>query len=100
MNELDRLRQEAEALKHHIREARKNVRDCNIESRTDSLDTISKINMRARRLVLVLVGRWRNAVLHYTINTTINNNCSFSVYYMLSCHQQVFYPQNVTGTFS
>ena len=52
MNELDRLRQEAEALKLHIRDARKNVRDCTMESKTDSIEPINKLNMRARRYVL------------------------------------------------
>ncbi|XP_063677484.1 guanine nucleotide-binding protein subunit beta-1-like [Bolinopsis microptera] len=49
MNELDRLRQEAEALKSHIRDARKNVRDCTMESKTENVDNISRLNMRARR---------------------------------------------------
>ena len=52
MNELDRLRQEAEALKSHIRDARKNVRDCTMESKTENVDNISRLNMRARRLVV------------------------------------------------
>ena len=53
MNELDRLRQEAEALKSHIRDARKNVRDCTMESKTENVDNISRLNMRARRLVVL-----------------------------------------------
>jgi len=49
MNELDRLRQEAEALKLHIRDARKAVRDTTMESQTSSIDPVNKLNMRARR---------------------------------------------------
>ena len=50
MNELDRLRQEAEALKLHIRDARKNVRDCTMEQCTEGqVDALNRLNMRARR---------------------------------------------------
>ena len=54
MNELDRLRQEAEALKLHIRDARKNVKDCTMESKTENLDSINRLNMRARRFDILL----------------------------------------------
>ena len=60
MNELDRLRQEAEALKSHIRDARKNVRDCTMESKTENVDNINRLNMRARRFVLYNLFNWLN----------------------------------------
>jgi len=51
MDELDRLRNEAEQLKSVIKQRRNEVKDADLHQRSKNVDQLSRINMRARRIL-------------------------------------------------